>query len=82
MEQIQRLELFKDDLEDHKEKEREKIMKEFAEKEQEIQSAMELAMQERDDARKELSNFKEDYNNKMSNIKMMELELEEKLANA
>ena len=47
-----------------------------------MQASLDDAWKQRDDAKKELSELKEEYSNKMSNIKLLEMELEEKLQNA
>lgn len=82
MDRILKLQIFKDDYEENKKTDREKLDKLMAEKEEELNVTLEKLKKERDSAKNELMEFKQDYNVKMSQIRVMEAELEEKLAAA
>ena len=76
------LQVFKDEHEENLLAERQKMQKEFHLAADAKDEEIKLANQERDKIKQELDVYKSEFQMKMTQVKLMEIELEEKLAKA
>ena len=79
---VSKLQIFYDDSEEIMNTQKAKTKKLIDETTAESTKQIEDMQKERDDCKKELESFKAEFNMKMTQIKIMEMELEEKLQNA